>query len=113
MASFSLFPLGSETIIQDKLKKNEIYTQEIEVCNKCDELYEIIRNIKPISIAEVLKKIEKVPCISSKDLSRFLENTLTSTDIKWAVIGYNNQKNKDICPMCGQRLSDKQAICLF
>lgn len=113
MASFSLFPMGGERKIQEKLKENEVYTQEIETCDKCDGLYEMIRNVETISISDVFRKIDRTPRISSKDLSKFLENTLTSVDIKWAVRGYLNQKEKNICPMCGQTLADRQAIAFF
>lgn len=54
-----------------------------------------------------------IPRVSSKQIAEFLEKTLTTTDIKWAVRGYKNQKNKSVCPMCGQSISDKQAIAFF
>ena len=113
IASFALFPIGGETTIQEKIKRNEAYNYETEVCDKCEERYESIRNIEPISIANTYKKIKKIPRVSSKELSKFLEDTLTTADISWAVRGYKNQKNRSVCPMCGQEICDKAAINFF
>lgn len=113
MATFPLYPVSNETAIREKLRKNEVYSQEIEICERCDELYVSIKNVELISITNVFKKIERIPRISSRELAKFLENSLTSVDLKWAVRGYQNQKDKEICPMCGQEIVDKQAIIFF
>lgn len=113
MATFPLYPVSSETTIREKLQKNEVYSQEIEVCERCDELYASIKNVELISTTNIFKKIERIPRISSRELAKFLENSLTSVDLKWAVRGYQNQKDKEICPMCGQEIVDKQAIIFF
>ena len=60
-----------------------------------------------------MKTVKRTLRISSKEIAQFLSQTLTETDIRWAVIGYKNQKKDDICPMCGQTISDKRAVQLF
>ena len=113
MSSFQLFPLLEKNKIQQKINDNAKYSNELNIIDKCMELYTEINNVQTLSIANIFKKIEKVPRISSKQIAEFLKNSLSSIDIKWAVKGYTLQKHKNICPMCGQEIRDKNAIEFF
>lgn len=113
MSSMELFPLSEKSKIEQKIKENEKYSIEMNVLDKCDELYDVIGMVQEFVVSAVMKKITKVPQISSKEIAAFLKDTLASSDIKWAVRGYVNQKERDRCPMCGQELRDKRAIEFF
>ncbi|MDO5381395.1 MAG: AAA family ATPase [Eubacteriales bacterium] len=113
MAELSLYPVADKNKIEDRLKSNEKYTKELSVLDCCDELNEKLGYIDAISVALVKKHVSHIPRISSKEIAEYLNNSLTSTDIKWAVRGYLNRKNDNICPMCGQEIADKQAKQFF
>lgn len=113
IVGFNLYALDDKEKIKEKLHNNERYSREIQIIEDCREKYNRIKNVEKISVSLVLKKMKYIPRVSSKQIAEFLENTLTTTDIKWAVRGYKNQKNEKICPMCGQSISDKQAIAFF
>ena len=113
MSSMELFPLSEKGKIEQKIKENEKYSIEMNVLDKCDELYDVIGTVPVFVVSAVMKKITRVPQISSKEIAAFLKDTLASSDIKWAVRGYVNQKERDRCPMCGQELRDKRAIDFF
>ena len=108
-----MYALADKEKIKEKLHNNERYSREIQIIENCREKYNRIKNVEKISVRLVLKKMKYIPRVSSKQIAEFLEKTLTTTDIKWAVRGYKNQKNKSVCPMCGQSISDKQAIAFF
>lgn len=113
IVGFNLYALADKEKIKEKLHNNERYSREIQIIENCREKYNRIKNVEKISVRLVLKKMKYIPRVSSKQIAEFLEKTLTTTDIKWAVRGYKNQKNKSVCPMCGQSISDKQAIAFF
>lgn len=113
MSSMELFPLDEKCKIKQKIIENKKYSIEMSVLDKCDELYDVIGTVQVFVASMVMKKIKKVPRISSKEISAFLKDTLTSSDIKWAVRGYVNQKERGRCPMCGQTIRDKRAIEFF
>jgi len=113
MSTMELFPLSEKDKIEQRIKENEKYFVEINVLEQCNELYDSIGGVQLFSVSSVLKKMKKVPQISSKELMFFLRETLTSVDIKWAVRGYANQKERNKCPMCGQEIRDKAAIEFF
>lgn len=113
IVGFNLYALADKEKIKEKLHNNERYSREIQIIENCREKYNRIKNVEKISVRLVLKKMKYIPRVSSKQIAEFLEKTLTTIDIKWAVRGYKNQKNKSICPMCGQSISDKQAIAFF
>lgn len=113
MSSMELFPLSEKDKIEQKIKENEKYSIEMNVLDKCDELYDSIGGIQFFTVSMVLKKIRRIPQISSKEIATFLRDILSTTDIKWAVRGYVNQKERDRCPMCGQEIRDKRAIEFF
>ena len=113
MAEISLYPIADKAKIEEKIKSNEKYTQEISILEKCNELLEKIDSVEPISISNIKMHIACVPRITSKEIVTYLNKSLTTTDIKWAVRGYLIQKNKNICPMCGQEIADKQAKQFF
>ncbi len=113
MASFLLYSISEKIAVEEKIKKNSKYSKELDDINRCEELYEKLKGVEVIEKSELLKSMKKIPRISSREIAEFLNETLTSADIKWAVAGYKNQKNKSICPMCGQAIADKRALNLF
>lgn len=113
MSELSLFQISEKAIIEERIKNNTKYNNIVRDLDKCDELYEEIKNVQSFSVATLLKKVRKVPRISSKEIATFLSETMTPADIKWAVKGYAHRKADDVCPLCGQKLSEKRAIDLF
>lgn len=113
MAGLTLYLPSEKKTIEDKIKSNTKYTKELADIEQCEKIYQQIRGIEPIDKSLLLKTVKRTLRISSKEIAQFLSQTLTETDIRWAVIGYKNQKKDDICPMCGQTISDKRAVQLF
>ena len=113
MASLELYQLSEKEIIENKIKNNTKYSKELGDIEYCEKIYQQIRGIDRIDKSLLMKTVNKTLRVSSKDISHFLSETLTVADIRWAVLGYKNQKNKEVCPMCGQTISDKRAIALF
>lgn len=113
MSEIALYPIGDKAKIEERLKNNEKYNNEISVLEKCTELCEKINTVEVVSLSNVKTHIVRVPKVTSKEIAGYLKKTITSTDIKWAVRGYLLQKDKNICPMCGQEVSDRQAQQFF
>lgn len=113
MMSFQLFPTTEKKIIEGKMKNKTKYSNELKDMDLCNEMYEEIKNVAPFSKALLVKTVNKTPRVTSRELSSFLSETMTISDIRWAVAGYKNQKDRSICPMCGQNLSEKRAVVLF
>lgn len=113
MTNFFLYPLSDKQIIEEKIKNNTKYNKELKNVDECERKYENLKGLKPIDKSLLLKTVRRIPRISSKNIARFLNETLSVADIKWAVAGYKNQKKHEICPMCGQVISDRRAVELF
>lgn len=113
MASFTLYSVNEKKVIEEKIKNNTKYTKELADIETCENLYQGIREVSPIDITILMKKVKKTVRISSKEIAKFLSESLTTVDIKWAVKGYRNQKDTSKCPMCGQTIAEKRAILLF
>lgn len=113
LVGFKMYPVGEAAQIYAKIKANQKYTGEVRVLNQCKDKYDSIKAVEPFNTSVILKKINRVPRVSSKEISSFLAETLTNADIQWAVKGYRNQKDKRFCPMCGQSIREKRAVDLF
>lgn len=113
MASFVLYAISDKKNIEDKIKSNKKYTKELVDIEQCEKEYQQIRGIEQIDKSMMMKNVKRTLRISSKEITKFLSESLTVADIKWAISGYRNQKSKDVCPMCGQAIRDKRAIALF
>ncbi|WP_044915627.1 AAA family ATPase [Butyrivibrio sp. WCE2006] len=113
LVGFKMYPVGEEAQIYARIKANQKYTGEINLLNQCKDNYDLIKAVEPLNTSVVLKKINRVPRVSSKEIASFLAETLTNADIQWAVRGYRNQKDKKFCPMCGQSIREKRAVDLF
>ncbi|MBR6528346.1 MAG: AAA family ATPase [Lachnospiraceae bacterium] len=113
MASFALFSPADKSLIEEKIKENTKYTKELADIERCEKLCREISGVKQIDKSMLLKKSKRTLRISSKEIAKFLGESLTVADVKWAAAGIRNQKNLDKCPMCGQTIRDKRAIELF
>lgn len=113
MSGLTLYSLSEKKMIEDKIKSNTKYTKELADIEQCEKIYQQIRGIEQIDKTMLMKTVKKTLRVSSKEIAQFLSQTLTETDIRWAVAGYRNQKKDNICPMCGQTISDKRAVQLF
>lgn len=113
ISQFELYPPSSEKIIREKIKAQTKYSKELDDMQKCHELYSTISGLTLIDKAVITKTIRKTPRITSKEIARYLSNTLTTADISWAVKGYKSQKDQAICPLCGQTITDQKAKDFF
>lgn len=92
MAGLTLYSLSEKKVIEDKIKCNTKYTKELADIEQCEKLYQQIRGIEQIDKSMLMKTVKKTLRVSSKEIAQFLSQTLTETDIRWAVAGYRNQK---------------------
>lgn len=92
MAGLTLYSLSEKKMIEDKIKCNTKYTKELADIEQCEKLYQQIRGIEQIDKSMLMKTVKKTLRVSSKEIAQFLSQTLTETDIRWAVAGYRNQK---------------------
>lgn len=113
ITNFELYPSSSESLIKDKIRAHSKYSKELDNMAKCFTLYSEISNVQPFDKSLIIRSVKKIPQISSKVIAAFLSKHLNTADIKWAVSGYKNQKNNALCPLCGQSISDRQAIDFF
>lgn len=113
MASFALYSVADKNVIEDKIKNNTKYTKELADIEQCEKKYQQIRGIEQIDKSMMMKNVKRTLRVSSKEIAKFLSESLTVVDVRWAISGYRNQKNSDVCPMCGQTIHDKRAIALF
>ncbi len=113
ISDFELYPFALESAIKDKIKAHSKYSKELDNMEKCFALYSQISNVQSFDKSSIIKSVKKIPRISSKVIADFLSRHLNTTDIKWAVSGYKNQKDKTLCPLCGQSISDRYAIDFF
>lgn len=81
-------------MIEDKIKSNTKYTKELADIEQCEKIYQQIRGIEQIDKTMLMKTVKKTLRVSSKEIAQFLSQTLTETDIRWAVAGYRNQKKE-------------------
>ena len=113
IAGFKLYAISEKAMVEEKIKKNNKYSVEMSEIEKCNNIYSRIKDVRCVSVSLLIKKIDKFPRITSKEIACFLEESLTTVDIKWAIEGYKNQKDKTVCPMCGQEIVNQRAKSLF
>lgn len=99
MSGLTLYSLSEKKMIEDKIKSNTKYTKELADIEQCEKIYQQIRGIEQIDKTMLMKTVKKTLRVSSKEIAQFLSQTLTETDIRWAVAGYRNQK-KIISAQC-------------
>lgn len=113
MSSFELFADSERLQIEERIRQNTRYVSAVGKIEECRELYSKIMSVEPIDKKVLLRTVVRTPRVSVKEIAAFLEETLTTNDISWAVAGYKNQKDRQICPLCGQKISDERAVELF
>ncbi len=113
MAGLTLYSLSEKKMIEDKIKCNTKYTKELADIEQCEKLYQQIRGIEQIDKSMLMKTVKKTLRVSSKEIAQFLSQTLTETDIRWAVAGYRNQKMIISARCVDKPLAIKRAVRLF
>ena len=69
MASFTLYSVNEKKVIEEKIKNNTKYTKELADIETCENLYQGIREVSPIDITILMKKVKKTVRISSKEIA--------------------------------------------
>lgn len=105
-----LFSPSEKNIIQDKMKRSIDSSKEIICINEC---MDIVQNIKLrgdfISVAELRKIIESIPCVKNKEINQHMKSHMKHGNIKWLIAGCYNQVDKMICPYCGQKIASEES----
>lgn len=113
MAKFKLFTVSEKRDIENQIKKGKSYSVELAAIEQCKEKYQKISGLKPFQIDEIVNLMKASPRVTSKEISSYLSKAMANPNIMWAISGFNNQKDRNICPMCGQEIHDSDAIKLF
>lgn len=104
--SSKLYPIGIKNQIKLEMEREVEFSKEIQILQSC------INSVKKINLREIfisvsnLRKIlETIPAVRNTEITKHMNKCMKKDDPKWLVAGYYNQKNKSICPYCGQPLT--------
>lgn len=107
--SSKLYTIGMKNQIEIEMKREVEFSKEIQNLQFC------INSVKKINLREIfisvldLRKIlETIPAVRNTEITKHMNKCLKKDNPKWLVAGYYNQKNKTICPYCGQPLTSKE-----
>lgn len=107
--SSKLYLIGMKNQIEIEMKREVEFSTEIQTLQSCINSVKKI-NLREIfiSVSDLRKILETIPRVRNSEITKHMNKCLKKNNHKWMVAGYYNQKDKTICPYCGQPLTSKE-----
>ena len=108
--NLKLFSLSSKEQIKEKMNDSVEMSSEVKNISECiEKIMKVnIRHLY-ISVADLRKILETVPTVKNSEITEHMQKYLKNENIKWLVSGFYNQREKEYCPYCGQKIETPEA----
>ncbi len=108
--NLKLFSISMQERIKDELEKTIETSSEVKKLTECmDKTKSITIRGAYISLSQLRKILEAVPFVKNSEITDHMKKCLKKDNMKWLISGFYNQKDKQICPYCGQKLETTDA----
>lgn len=105
-----LLPLSQRELEEEKLRDIIASSEEIQtITEEKNKIANLNSGVTNLSSKEITKILKKTPNLSNKELNNHMSIYMKKNNIEWLANGIVNQKNKDLCPFCGQEMKSKEA----
>lgn len=110
LSEINLYSESEQAKIKEELKSNSIFSEKIQLIEKCKADYASIAfkpSIKALDVEGISKLLCKIPRTNSRLIAEHMEKYMKKNNISWLLAGYYNQKNYNECPYCGQEIKSE------
>lgn len=108
--NLKLYSLSSKDQIKEEMNNSVEMSSEVKNISEClNEISTVnIRDLY-ISVTDLRKIFETVPTVRNSEINDHMKKYMKKDNVKWIVSGLYNQKDKEVCPYCGQKIETTEA----
>ncbi|MBK5262770.1 MAG: AAA family ATPase [Peptostreptococcaceae bacterium] len=116
VSNISLYSPEEQKKIEIEIGKDSKFASVRDFLGTCIEAFKTIpyRDGGHLINAKIIEDILlQTPRVYSKLIANHMSKYINDNQISWLLSGYNNQKDEDFCPYCGQKIVGPEAIRFF